>query len=240
MSQRVPVLRRHCDCGRCRFDFLLSPSLDLLPSRAASRTRTGSHAPRLDSRAACVLIARNAVSLANRRKDLRLLNGVDAQVGFQIEIQIEHVNRIAGLLGDQSQHSALSPDRPCGSLWAVGRSDRGSLNCTFGSVTGQTRFWLRLRNQDRRWLGRSGTRDCWHLCWAGRRCSFGGSRCLPLIPHSQGARGPLPDRRPDDPRSSVSHAFHAVVIGDAIGIAQSVRTADELHPSSSPSAAASC
>ena len=52
-----------------------------------------------------VLVARNLVSLADGGKDLRLLNCVDAQIGFEIKIQIEHVNRITGFLGYQTQYS---------------------------------------------------------------------------------------------------------------------------------------
>ncbi len=51
------------------------------------------------------VVAGNAVCFANRGHDLGLLHGIDTQIRLKIEIQIEHVHRIAGLLGDQRQHS---------------------------------------------------------------------------------------------------------------------------------------
>ena len=54
------------------------------------------------------IIARDVVGGANGREHLGLLYRVDAQVGFQIKIQIEHVRRIAGLLGNDSHHLHLN------------------------------------------------------------------------------------------------------------------------------------
>ena len=54
-----------------------------------------------------VLVARNVVDLADGREHLRLLDGVDAEVGFEIEVQIQHVFRIAGLLHHQLQDAFL-------------------------------------------------------------------------------------------------------------------------------------
>ena len=45
-----------------------------------------------------VFITRDAVDLANRREQFRLFYGVDTEVGLEIEIQVQHVFRIAGLL----------------------------------------------------------------------------------------------------------------------------------------------
>ena len=54
-----------------------------------------------------VLVARNVVDLADGREHLRLLDGVDAEVGFEVEVQIQHVFRIAGLLDHQGQDAFL-------------------------------------------------------------------------------------------------------------------------------------
>ena len=51
-----------------------------------------------------VLIARNVVGRADGGKHLRLLDGVNPEVGFEIEVQVQHVLRIAGLFGDNLQH----------------------------------------------------------------------------------------------------------------------------------------
>ncbi len=50
-----------------------------------------------------VRVALDAVTLTHRGEDLRLLDGVDPQVRLEVEIEVEHLARIAGLLGDQRQ-----------------------------------------------------------------------------------------------------------------------------------------
>ena len=54
-----------------------------------------------------ILVARNVVDLADGSEHLRLLDGVDAEVGFQIEIEIQHVLGIAGLLDHECQDALL-------------------------------------------------------------------------------------------------------------------------------------
>ncbi len=54
-----------------------------------------------------VLVARNVIRRADGREHFRLFHGVDAEVGFEIEIQIQHVFRIAGLLYDQRENAFL-------------------------------------------------------------------------------------------------------------------------------------
>ena len=54
-----------------------------------------------------VLIARNVVDLADGREHFGLFDGVDAEVSFEIEIQIQHVFRIAGLLYHQRENAFL-------------------------------------------------------------------------------------------------------------------------------------
>ena len=54
-----------------------------------------------------VLVARDVVDLADGREHLRLLDGVHAKVCFQIEIHVQHVFRIAGLLHHQLEDAFL-------------------------------------------------------------------------------------------------------------------------------------
>ena len=51
-----------------------------------------------------VHIAWDVVDLADRREHLRLFHRVDAKVGFQVEIQVEHLFRVARLFGHDVQH----------------------------------------------------------------------------------------------------------------------------------------
>ena len=70
-------------------------------------------------------IARDVVSLADGGKQLRLLDGIDTQIGFEVEIQVEHVSRIAGLFHHQFQDAIR--DRVAGGLlrgWRYGRGLR--------------------------------------------------------------------------------------------------------------------
>ena len=48
-------------------------------------------------------IARDAVCFPDGGKHLRLLDGIDTQVGFEVEIGIEHFFRIPGLFGHNRQ-----------------------------------------------------------------------------------------------------------------------------------------
>ena len=52
-----------------------------------------------------IITAWDVVGLADCGQDFGLLHRVDAQVGFQIEFQVQHLGRVARLLADQSQHA---------------------------------------------------------------------------------------------------------------------------------------
>ena len=66
-------------------------------------------------------IARDVVSLADGGEHLRLLDGIDAEVGFQVEVQVQHVFGIAGLFDHQVQDAFLrSGRRPLRSRCATG------------------------------------------------------------------------------------------------------------------------
>src|SRR3954463_6786708 len=53
------------------------------------------------------LIAGNVVDVADSRKHFGLLNGVDAQIGFEGEVEVEDVRGIAGFLYGQGQDALL-------------------------------------------------------------------------------------------------------------------------------------
>ena len=81
-----------------------------------------------------IRIARDVEGRAHRGEHLRLFHGVDAEVGFQVEIQVQHVHRVAGLLGDNRQHLVLDgvaggaawPAAATGGGGATARSGRRS------------------------------------------------------------------------------------------------------------------
>ena len=53
------------------------------------------------------VVALDPVGLADRGEDLGLLDRVDPEVGLEVEVHVEQVGRIAGLLGDDRQHPLL-------------------------------------------------------------------------------------------------------------------------------------
>ena len=56
-----------------------------------------------------IFVARYVVRFAHSCEGLGLFDRVDAQVGFQVEIQVEHIGWIAGLARDHLEH--LGGDR---------------------------------------------------------------------------------------------------------------------------------
>ena len=60
------------------------------------------------------LLALDAVGLAHRGEGLGLLHGVDTEVGLEVEVHLEHVRRVAGLLGDDLEdlldHDGVTED----------------------------------------------------------------------------------------------------------------------------------
>ena len=50
-----------------------------------------------------VVVPRDVVRLAHRREGLRLLHRVDPEVRLEVELHVQHVRRIPGLLGDDLQ-----------------------------------------------------------------------------------------------------------------------------------------
>src|ERR1700756_2123482 len=93
------------------------------------------------------VVTGDAVCFTDRSHHFRLLYGIDPQIRFKIEIQIEHVHRIASLLSNQRQDSFLyritlrSGHR---SVWLRGRR-RLRLRSRFGDRAG----WGHLLYVDR-------------------------------------------------------------------------------------------
>ena len=50
------------------------------------------------------LLQRNRKGLANGRKRLRLLDRIDPQVGFHIQVEVQHILRVACLVRHHDQH----------------------------------------------------------------------------------------------------------------------------------------
>ena len=50
-----------------------------------------------------LVVAFDAVVLADGGEHFGLFDGVDAEVGFEVEVEGEHVCRVAGLVGDQGE-----------------------------------------------------------------------------------------------------------------------------------------
>ena len=70
------------------------------------------------------VVALDPVGLADRGEDLGLLDRVDPQVGLEVEVHVEQVGRIAGLLGDDLQHPLLDAAGRAGRRVGLGRPGR--------------------------------------------------------------------------------------------------------------------
>ena len=135
-----------------------------------------------------LIVTGDAVGFTDRRKYFRLLDRVDTQVGFEIQIQIEHVDGIAGFLGDQRQDPLLHRFAGYGSFWLWCRRDSNRLNlrARLGGYT-RRRSWCRLGSDDgcarrgQRCLDR-GSRSRY---WFDFLCDRGDPGSQPLIAHAE-------------------------------------------------------
>jgi len=87
-----------------------------------------------------IVLARDVIRCANRSEHLRLLDGIDTKIRFQVQIEIQHIGRIARLLGNDPENGV--PDVVALDRRGVGRSRSGSR-------VRRCRRWLcvnRLRN----------------------------------------------------------------------------------------------
>ena len=84
-----------------------------------------------------VLVAWDAVDLANGRKHLRLFHRIHPEICFEIEIQVQHVSRIASLLYRQSQNALFhvtvgAAGRNCSRCWCRDSDFFLGLGCRYG------------------------------------------------------------------------------------------------------------
>ena len=54
-----------------------------------------------------LVVAFDAEAFADEGEDLGLFDGVDAEVGFEVEVEVEHVGGVAGLVGHHGQDLGL-------------------------------------------------------------------------------------------------------------------------------------
>ncbi len=104
-----------------------------------------------------LVVAHDAVGLSHGGEELGLLHGVDTEVSFEIEIEVEHVLGVAGLLGHECEHPLA--DLVLGDSARRGRRDRDSHSRHSGfddwggddwGGDGHDRNSLDRRNRDRR------------------------------------------------------------------------------------------
>ncbi len=75
-----------------------------------------------------ILVARNVIDLANGGEHFRLLDRVDAEIGLQVEIQVQHVFGVSRLLDHQSQDAFLDG---ISAAWDDGRHSGDDLDFGF-------------------------------------------------------------------------------------------------------------
>ena len=71
------------------------------------------------------VVARDPVGLADRGEHLGLLDRVDPEVGLEVEVQVEQVGRVAGLLGDDGE-DALGDSSCAGAAEAAAAAGSGA------------------------------------------------------------------------------------------------------------------
>ena len=159
-----------------------------------------------------VFITRDVVVSTNSREHLGLLDRIDAEVGLEVEIQVEHVGRIVGRLGHNSNHHLFD---------VVG-------SCRRGRCLDNNRF----RHIPRR--------RCFHRSDRLRRSQrlYRSTLRRSLVPHAQAPvldfeLGVVVTAEFGEPRVPASPIGDTIVVTELIGIAPaSVRRrhpADERH-----------
>ena len=110
---------------------------------------------------------RDAERLTHRSKRLSLLDRVDAEIRFQVEVKVQHVLRIAGLFGDNRQDAGDDriDGRRCGhdrSHWRRGSLDRFDCRRDFH------RLWRRRNGRRCRSNGQRSRFRRRNRCWRWR------------------------------------------------------------------------
>ena len=81
-----------------------------------------------------LVVAFDAVVLADGGEHFGLFDGVDAEVGFEVEVEGEHVGGVAGLVGDQGEDVGfdVSVGRRPGTTGSTVAGSRASWRCRGG------------------------------------------------------------------------------------------------------------
>ena len=77
------------------------------------------------------VVAFDAVDLADGGEQFGLFDGVDAEVGFEVEVHVEQFGRVAGLFGDEREHRAGTPSS-AGSAGAAAAGSGVRPRCALG------------------------------------------------------------------------------------------------------------
>ena len=155
---------------------------------------------------------------------LGLLDGVDAEVGLEVEVEVEHVGRVAGLLGDERQHALARPRRAAGAAAGatagrrLPRPARAARRGLAAAPDGAAR-----RGGVGRGCAGAAARAAGRLVAARAACGWTTSSSAPSVA-ADAAQPRLPRRR----------------VGDAVREAELVGLAAAAVGRRAPSAAASC
>ena len=161
-----------------------------------------------------LVVAFDAVGFADGGEEFGLFDGVDAEVGFEVEIEIEHLGWVAGLFGDQRQD-------PCGDGIALrlgsGRRGRDRRRDRRGRSRRRDR---RGRGDGRRsrWRGDRGRHAARHRQCLGRS-KRGGARPGTVVDDAQAAADDLEPWR-GLARGAAQPGVPPRLIDDAIGEAE--------------------
>ena len=169
-----------------------------------------------------VVVPRDAPLLAHGREELGLLDGIDAEVGLEVEVEGEHLRGVAGLLGDDGEDAGLD---------GVLRRSRGRRRC------GRRRNRDRSRRLDDRDGPRRRGRSPDRRGRRGRRGveALGGLRRSALVLHAEvslldlGHRGVVAADR-GEPGAEPGRVVDPVGEAELLGrVAPPVRRGDALH-----------
>ena len=107
-----------------------------LPQPVRSRTQPATWRSVGKSRSLQVVVAFELVVLAHGGEHFGLLDGVDAEVGFEVEVGLQQVGRVAGHLGDDRRHRAITSSTAAA---AARRRWRGAARLARGRRRGAAR-----------------------------------------------------------------------------------------------------
>ena len=182
-----------------------------------------------------VIAARDVIGLADGGKDLGLLDGVDAQVGLEVEVEVEHIGRVAGLFADQGQDALGDGVASLPGLWGyLGGRLRRSRGLLLSFLLPELGLWGCIHGRvlcPDLWRARSGLGSCYRAIGrigrgfnplraldsgrrSHRRCDGPGGGSLPVLPRGQGRRAEGRSRVANAQRPGDDLQFGVVVSSD--------------------------